>query len=91
MSSTCVCHQSVLSIGYACSHCLSLHCLDPIMDQLKEIDKDKKEFKKKFDRNAIIPAEEERNYIKNVTYPTLDKKEEQDAHRACKVCHKKFE
>ena len=26
MSSTCICHNQVISIGYACSNCLSIHC-----------------------------------------------------------------
>jgi len=36
----------VISLGYACSNCLSLHCFQPVINQLKELDQDKKEFKK---------------------------------------------
>jgi len=47
MSSTCVCHNEVYSIGYACSNCLALHCYQPVRDQLKELKDDKKMLKKK--------------------------------------------
>ena len=72
MSSTCACHNQVISIGYACSNCLTLHCFQPVIDQLKELDQDKKDYKK----NKDDTIKSERAYIEKVSYPKLKETEE---------------
>jgi hypothetical protein len=71
MSSTCVCHNQVISIGYACSNCLSLHCFQPVIDQLKEIDQDKKDFKK-----SKKDGSQEKSFMQQVSYPKLREMEQ---------------
>lgn len=37
MSSTCLCHDHISNVGYACSNCLAFHCANPTMKQLQEL------------------------------------------------------
>mmetsp|Transcript_12700 Transcript_12700/g.21389 ORF Transcript_12700/g.21389 Transcript_12700/m.21389 type:complete len:97 (+) Transcript_12700:757-1047(+) len=46
MKSSCICHNESQTLGYVCSNCLSLQCFQPTIDILRDILKEKTQFRK---------------------------------------------
>jgi len=70
MSSTCVCHNDVTSYGYACSNCLTLHCCQPMVRQLKELKEEKTAYKKKMSKGQLNVSSE-LEYLQQESYAKL--------------------
>lgn len=89
MQSTCVCHNQVCSMGFACSNCLALHCYQPAREQLEEILSAQKAFKKMQSRQATDRSE--RDHLVAAAYPKLQEAEiKYNSQRQCANCHKLF-